>query len=177
MNNISTERLTIRRFTENDYQDLYEYLSDKEVIKYEPYDAYTFEQAKDEVKYRVTDNAFYAICLKETNKLIGNLYFCKGDFDTWELGYVFNKNYQGQGYAFEGAKALLDYAFKDLCARRVVAMCNPLNKASWRLLERLKFRREGHLLKNIYFKKDINDEPIWQDTYEYAILSDEWFEN
>lgn len=58
--------------------------------------------------------------------------------------------------------------------RRVVAMCNPENISSWKLLERLKMRRKGHLLKNIYFKVDENGEPIWIDTYEYGILADEW---
>lgn len=35
-------------------------------------------------------------------------------------------------------------------------------------------RREGHLVKNIWFSKDENGSPIWQDTYEYAILKSEW---
>lgn len=35
-------------------------------------------------------------------------------------------------------------------------------------------RREGHLVKNICFSKDENGSPIWQDTYEYAILKSEW---
>ncbi|MDZ5034798.1 N-acetyltransferase, partial [Clostridium perfringens] len=50
----------------------------------------------------------------------------------------------------------------------------PKNEHSWKLLERLHMRREGLLLKNIYFKTDINGEPIWLDTYEYAILKKEW---
>jgi RimJ/RimL family protein N-acetyltransferase len=41
-------------------------------------------------------------------------------------------------------------------------------------LERLKMRREGHLRTNIYFKLDDQGQPIWNDTYEYAILKDEW---
>lgn len=52
-------------------------------------------------------------------------------------------------------------------------MCNPKNKASWNLLERLHFRKES-LLKNRYFKSDEQGNPIWQDTYEYAILFEEW---
>jgi RimJ/RimL family protein N-acetyltransferase len=35
----------------------------------------------------------------------------------------------------------------------IIAMCNPKNDASWKLLERLKFRREGFVLENIYFKQ------------------------
>ena len=173
MENIVTDRLIIRRYQENDWQDLYEYLSDKEVVIFEPYDVYSENQAKEEALYRSRNESFYAVCLKENEKLIGNLYLDKGGFDTWELGYVFNKQYQGQGYATESAKALLDYAFAHLGARRIIAMCNPKNQNSWKLLERLNMRREGLLLQNIYFKTDSNGEPIWVDTYEYAILKTE----
>ena len=34
---METERLILRRYTESDLQDLYEYLSNEEVVKYEPY--------------------------------------------------------------------------------------------------------------------------------------------
>lgn len=174
MKNIITDRLIIRRFEKNDWQDLYEYLSDEEVVKFEPYDIYTKNQAKEEANRRANDESFYAVCLKANEKLIGNLYLSKGDFDTWELGYVFNRAYQGQGYATESAKELLDYAFTHLGARRIIAMCSPKNDHSWRLLERLHMRREGMLLKNVYFKTDSYGKPIWLDTYEYAILKDEW---
>ncbi|MDI9515163.1 MAG: GNAT family N-acetyltransferase [Clostridiaceae bacterium] len=174
MKNIITDRLIIRKFDKNDWQDLHEYLSDEEVVKYEPYDIYSEDQAKEEAAKRSNDESFYAVCLKENGKLIGNLYLCKGDFDTWELGFVFNRKYQGKGYATEGARALLDYAFTHLGARRIIAMCNPKNERSWKLLERLHMRREGLLLQNIYFETDRNGAPIWLDTYEYAILKEEW---
>ncbi len=174
MENIVTDRLIIRKFEQSDWENLYEYLSDKEVVKFEPYDIYTEDQAKEEAVIRSNNESFFAVCLKENRKLIGNLYLDKGDFDTWELGYVFNRNYQGQGYATESAKALLDYAFTHLEARRIIAMCNPKNDQSWKLLERLHMRREGLLLQNIYFKTDSNGEPIWSNTYEYAILKTEW---
>jgi [ribosomal protein S5]-alanine N-acetyltransferase len=174
MENIVTGRLIIRKFEQNDWQDLYEYLSDKEVVKFEPYDIYSENQAKEEAIRRSNNESFYAVCLKENRKLIGNLYLGKGDFDTWELGYVFNRKYQGHGYATESAKAILDYAFTHLGARRIIAMCSPKNDHSWKLLERLHMRREGLLLQNIYFKTDINGEPIWFDTYEYAMLKAEW---
>lgn len=58
--------------------------------------------------------------------------------------------------------------------RQIVAMCDPLNTALWKLLERLHMRREGCRLKNVWFFMGANDEPIWKDTYEYAILEEEW---
>lgn len=171
---METERLLIRRFSPNDWPGLYEYLSQEDVVKFEPYEVYTEEASKEEATRRAGDNNFWAVCLKSNGKLIGNIYLCKQDFDTWELGYVFNSNFQGKGYATESAKALVDDIFSNQNGRRVVAMCNPLNVQSWNLLERLGLRREGHLLQNIYFKKDNAGNPIWSDTYEYAILSDEW---
>jgi RimJ/RimL family protein N-acetyltransferase len=53
-------------------------------------------------------------------------------------------------------------------------MCNPVNKPSWKLLERLGFRREGCLIKNVYFTTDAAGNPVWADTYIYAILATEW---
>lgn len=174
MQNIFTKRLLIRRFAASDWKDLYEYLSDEEVVKFEPYEVFTEEQARKEAGSRETNEAFYAVCLKDSGKLIGNLYLSRGDFETWELGYVFNRRYQGRGYASESAGRLVDHAFGQLGARRIIAMCNPANISSWKLLERLNMRREGKLLQNIYFKLDENGAPIWLDTYEYAILKSEW---
>lgn len=174
MGDISTERLIIRRFARDDWQDLYEYLSNKDVIFFEPYDVLSEEQCKEEAINRENNKSFLAVCLKTSNKVIGNLYFEKQDFDTWELGYVFNDKFHHKGYATESVKAIFNYAFTELGARRIIAMCSSKNKPSWKLLERLHMRREGHRLQNVYFKKDENDQPIWLDTYEYALLASEW---
>ena len=174
---IETARLVLRRFLPEDGDALFDYLSDADVVKYEPYDVLSKEQCRQEAIRRSETPAFWAVCLKENDKLIGNVYFEQQQPPedlAWELGYVFNKRYQGQGYATESCRAILDYAIKFLQARRVIAACNPLNTASWRLLERLRLRREGHLLKNVYFHRDSLGNPLWQDTYVYAILAVEW---
>lgn len=174
---METERLFIRNFKADDWKDLYEYLSQESVVKYEPYYIYNEEECKQEALRRSKQTAFWAVCLKENNKLIGNVYFQQQEpkeFLTWEIGYVFNPAYYGKGYATESCRKILDYGFKQLDARRIIAMCNPKNATSWNLLERLKMRREGHLLKNIFFKYNEERKPIWNDTYEYALLSDEW---
>ena len=172
---METERLLIRRFTPDDWQDLYAYLSQEAVVKYEPYEVFTEDSSKQEAIRRSEDNNFWAVCLKDCEKLIGNIYLSKQEFDTWELGYVFNADYHGKGYATEATRVVVNDVFKNHNARRIIAMCNPLNESSWKLLERLGMRREGHLRQNIYFKKDLTGYPIWQDTYEYGILAEEWF--
>lgn len=114
------------------------------------------------------------MCLKENKKLIGNIYLAQREFDTWELGFVFNARYQNLGYAAESALSVVDHAIRQLRAHSIMALCNPQNVKSWRLLERLGMRREGHLRQNIYFRTDEDRQPIWLDTYEYGILASEW---
>ncbi len=170
---IDTGRLIVRKFSIEDAEDLYDYLSKKDVVKFEPYQTYTKIQCEKEAAARADNSAFLAVCLKEENKVIGNLYFERikpENVMTWELGYVFNSDYWGNGYALEACSAILEYAFNTLNAHRVVAMCNPKNSRAWILLERLGFRREGHLVKNIYFERNTERKPVWNDTYMYAML-------
>ena len=170
---IETKRLLLRPFQNGDADDLFAYLSKEEVVRFEPYGTLTYEQAVAQAELRANDPDFIAVQLK-TGGVIGNLYFSKAEFDSWELGYVFNNTYWKNGYATEAAHALLKHAFEELNVRRVIAKCNPQNENSWRLLERLGLRREGHLLQSVYFFVDPEGNPIWHDTYEYAILKQEW---
>ena len=174
MSTLNTQRLRLRSFFPGDWKDLYEYLSDPQVVRYEPYPPFTLSQCYKEAKQRAKNPAFWAVCLTEGGKMIGNLYFEKQGYDTWSLGYVFNPRFQRQGYATEAAMGLLNHAFSTGQVRRVVAMCNPDNEPSWRLMERLGMRREGYQRENIYFHTDPAGNPIWQDTYQYAILDKEW---
>jgi RimJ/RimL family protein N-acetyltransferase len=173
---MKTERLILRHFQPEDFQDLHAYLSQAEVVKYEPYEVFDENASRLEAQKRANNPAFWAICLQARGKVIGNVYLAENSYDTWELGYVLNLDYQKKGYAFEATQALLTYVFQEKQAHRVVAYCNPENRASWQLLERLGMRREGELQQNVWFKKDENDQAIWQDTYEYALLSRERLE-
>ena len=102
--------------------------------------------------------------------MIGNVYMGKRDFDALEAGYVFNRSFWGQGYAFESCQALIQQAFSAGC-HRIYAECDPRNTRSWRLLEALGFQREAHFRKNVYFWKDETGKALWKDTYVYAKLN------
>ena len=165
-----TERLILRRYNKEDLQDLFEYLSDKEVVEYEPYRPLTLDETKENLEWRIGTEEMIAVELKDSHKMIGNGYMGKREFEALETGYVFNRNYWGQGYASESCKALIERAFSS-GVHRIYAECDPCNKSSWKLLERLGFQREAHLRKNVYFWKDENDKAIWKDTYVYAKLN------
>jgi RimJ/RimL family protein N-acetyltransferase len=171
---IATDRLVIRRFKADDGIELHEYLSQPETVQFEPYEPLTLNEAKSEAACRAIDYSFHAVCLKGSGKLIGNVYISRRGFDSVEIGYVFNKDFCGKGYATEAARTLLGAVFSKWKAHRAFAECNPLNERSWRLLERLGFRREGRLMQNIYFKRGADGGYLWQDTFVYGILEEEW---
>jgi ribosomal-protein-alanine N-acetyltransferase len=170
---IETDRLIIRSFDSNDWQDLFEYLADPAIYIYEPGEPATPHQAKELARERSTGTDFWAVVLKQKDKVIGHLYLKQIEpleLLTWELGYIFNPAYQRCGYASEAALALVRYAFFNYGIHRIVAHCNPENVASWKVLERVGFKREGLLRKNIYFRQAADGNPLWTDTYEYGIL-------
>ena len=173
---LKTERLVLRPFEETDAEGLHAYLGDAEVVRYEPYGVMTMEECRLEAARRASDEAFWAVCLAD-GTLIGNLYLSGADeFGTREIGYVFTRACWHKGYATEAARRLMAYAFERLATRRIIALCDTRNAASFALMERLGMRREGEFKKNVGFKTDAHGNTIWTDSYQYAILKEE-FEN
>lgn len=166
-----TDRLLLRRYEERDLEDLFEYLSDPEVVKFEPYQPMGKEEVEENLRWRISTDEMIAVIRKADHKMIGNVYLGKREFETLEIGYVFNQNYWNQGYAKESCKALIEQAFSK-GIHRIYAECDPQNESSWKLLEKLGFCKEGHLKKNVYFWKDQQDRPIWKDTYIYSKLNE-----
>ena len=173
---INTRRLLIRYFQEQDYLPLYEYLSNPDIYLFEPGEPVSLDKSKVLARQRAHGTEFWAVILKESQLMIGHLYFAQMDpleLHTWELGYIFNPAFHNQGFATEAASALIHYGFAHFGIHRVVAHCNPENIPSWKVLEKLGMRREAYFKKNIYFRTTPDGSPIWQDTYEYAILQED----
>lgn len=167
---LETNRLILRRYEQKDVQDSYEYLSNPKVVQYEPYKPMTMEEVKGTVEWRMTSDEFIAVEEKSSHKMIGNVYLGKREFNTLELGYVFNEEYWGRGFAKESCQKLIEDAFSK-GIHRVYSECNPENPNSWRLLERLGFVREACFKSNVYFWTDEKNEPIWIDTYVYSRIN------
>lgn len=173
---LATERLAVRRFLPSDGESLFAYLSLPETYLFEPGSPVTREEADRMAAERAGGQDFFAVCL-HSGEMAGHLYFHRREplhFDTWELGYIFNPAYQGRGYCTEAARSLIGHAFGALGAHRIEAMCDPRNAASWRVLERLGMRREGHFRERAFFRRDGAGAPIWHDAWAYGILSSEW---
>jgi ribosomal-protein-alanine N-acetyltransferase len=159
---LQTDRLVIRPFTLDDLEAAYE-LYDLDLAWGGP--GVTLEDRRERLRFQiglpewaVTDGLYgdRAIVLKETGELIGFCGFrpwlCKPEecalfdsaavehpFSAPELGvgYALSTRYRGQGYAAEAVRALIDYAFRKLRVRRVVALTERGNADSVRLMQRV----------------------------------------
>jgi len=65
-------------------------------------------------------------------------------------------------------RALIDFIFTELDLHRLVADCDAENVNSYRLLERLGFRREAHHVESYWLGER------WGDEYAYALPGREW---
>ena len=71
---VETKRLILRRYCKEDLQDLYEYLSDETVVRFEPYKPMDMNAVKDDLDRRISTDEMVAVELKSHHKLIGNVF-------------------------------------------------------------------------------------------------------
>jgi len=175
---LETERLLIRAFCDEDLAAFRTYRDDPEVARYQGWDVpYTEQQAYDFIVWAgaaqpgaVGEWYQAAVERRDTRELIGDVAFhiMKRDPRQAYIGYTFSRAQQGQGFANEAVRALLNYLFGVLDLHRVVAECDVENVASYRLLERLGFRREAHFIGSVLFKG------AYASEYHYAMLKREF---
>lgn len=165
----TTERLSVRKFIPDDYDDLADILTDTEVTYFEPYETFTREACVQEAINFSKSEEFFAVVLND--KVIGKIYFSDKGFGSYEIGYTFNRNFQGKGYAYESICGMMKYAFSALGIRRIFAEIDSRNIKSLKLVERIGMRKEAEH-KELFPRKENNE--IYNDFYIYAILKMEF---
>ena len=178
---IETERLVLRQFQETDAVDVLEYLHAPAVHCFACMKLDSLAIAKEEMKKRAEDEFYLAIVLKESGKVIGEIFgHPEGTapedevMDTFSPCWMLNLDYSGKGYAYEAAHAYFDYLFSEKGIRRIYAYTEDYNIASQRLCERLGMRREGLFMEFVSFINNPDGTPLYENTMEYAILKREW---
>jgi ribosomal-protein-alanine N-acetyltransferase len=86
------------------------------------------------------------------------------EIDEWEIGWVVHSDFWGQGIASQAARQMLDFAFGQLRAHRVVAFCNVNNTSSVRVMEKIGMQVEGRLRQTRWWQGG------WCDEFVYARL-------
>ena len=164
---VETERLLIRTYETTDMDEAAAFLLDTETMHFIPEKFNSKEEMSGFLQKNI--DKFFPVILKEDGSLIGHISFEPffGDH-SYEIGWVFNRQFHQKGYGKEAARAVINEGFTNLGIHRVIATCQPENPGSWRLMESLGMRREGD------FKQCIPVGDSWWDEYYYAILNEEW---
>ncbi|HWT01443.1 MAG TPA: GNAT family N-acetyltransferase [Pyrinomonadaceae bacterium] len=141
---IETARLRLRGFTPDDLDALCQVFGDPEVMKYISGGEPRTREATEEGLLRSIEGwrkrgfGLWAVVEKETGELIG---YCGlislEDTPEIEVAYGLMRSAWGKGFAAEAARASLGYGFNELKLERIVAVVNPENAASRRVLEKL----------------------------------------
>lgn len=171
---LETNRLILRNFKDSDVDDFFEYMSLESTAKYECFEPFSYEKCKQKISEYKESNYYLAIELLDKHKVIGHINFSEEAYDSYEIGFDIHENYRRQGYATEACQKLIDYIFLELGGRRIIAGVTEGNMASCKLLEKLSFRLEGHFIEDVAFKKDSYGNPIYINSYYYALLKKEY---
>nr|AIA15471.1 Acetyltransferase (GNAT) domain protein [uncultured bacterium] len=148
---LETERLVLRRMSGEDAEFIFDLLNQPSFIKYiGDRNVRTIEDARQYIlsrfvaSYKKFGYGFYLVELKQNKTPIGICGLVKRDtLPDVDIGFAFLPEYWSQGYAFESAQAVMDYARKDLKLERILAITTKDNHSSGKLLNKigLKFER------------------------------------
>ena len=174
-----TERLSLRPAQPEDLRAVYEIRALPEVAQWMPdlptsYDAWVLGQGQ-----RGGLERMILVLLEDV--VIGHLYLHIED--AWsqvevreqavgaqaEIGWAFDPQYQGKGYATEAVQECVRTCFEDLGVRRLIALAFADNAPSLRVMERIGMRREALLVK-----ESLHRELGWVDGVSYGLLAEEW---
>ena len=137
-----TERLILRLLDENDIEAIYAMRSDEDVMRFirEPQNRNESANWVELVSSRWEKEqiGFCAIIEKSSGEFTGwcGLWQLK-ETDELEIGYAVAKKFWGKGLATEAAIRFLSYGFEKLEPEKIVAVAQPENVASRRVMEKL----------------------------------------
>lgn len=172
---LESDRVRLRPLRASDAADVFALYSDPDVCRYWSFAPWTgVAQAEAWLAERMPMRppSVYGWALTEAgeDRFIGTtaLFSLSGPNLRAELGYSLLPARQGRGLACEAVRLALAHAFGPLGLERIEADVDPRNGPSWRLLEKLGFKREG-LLRNRW---RVGGE--FADSWMYGLLKSEY---
>ncbi len=151
---IDTARLTLRDFVKSDFRAICAYSSDARVTKFLFFGPRDADGAAD----------YLEGLLASQNEEPRTRF----ELAVVDLGYMLGLADWGRGYATEIALALIDAAFFDLRADRIISTVDVNNKASIHVLEKVGMRWEA------VFRKHRRAKNRWWDCHLYVLPREVW---
>jgi RimJ/RimL family protein N-acetyltransferase len=153
------------------------YATDREVVRFMQWGPNDEEATRAYIQRKLVQQSSnprfgydLAVTIKTDHQLIGGCSINISNSESCQawIGYIFNRNYWGRGYATEAALAIIAFGFGQLGLHRIFATCDFDNIASAHILEKIGMRREGLRREDEWLRGE------WRDSYLYAILEQEW---
>ena len=156
---LQTDRLLLRMFREDDLDRYASICADPDVMRYLG-DGNTLSRAEAWRQmamiighWHLRGYGIWAVEERESKKLVGRIgFFNPEGWPGFELGWVLGREYWGRGYATEGARRALEYAFTEMNREKIISLIRPENRGSIRVAERLGERLEG---RTEWFGKEV----------------------
>jgi RimJ/RimL family protein N-acetyltransferase len=150
---LETERLRLRSFCKGDMEAYAALNADPEVLRYLGSGAEPWDRGRSWRHmafllghWQLGGAGMWAVEHRETGAFIGMVGFAAPEgWPGFELAWTLTRRWWGHGYATEGARAALAYAFTTLEKARVISLIHPENRASIRVAERIGERLQGHI--------------------------------
>jgi len=174
---LTTPRLVLRQPILEDAPDIFSYLSDPEVQKYDS-DPPLHELAEavtaienSRQRFAARQGITWSIVLKEENRVIGGFafYFWDRCYYKADLGYTLARLYWRRGIATEALQALTQFGFETMHLHRINVDTRMDNIASVRLMEKIGFHHEGVRRECIR-----NEDGTYQSWGLFGMLEDEY---
>jgi RimJ/RimL family protein N-acetyltransferase len=169
---ISTPRLLLRRFHPDDSVKLLEMiaLDESGTLPVSETDVDQWIAQQREARFTRSDAGIYlAVELVEGQELAGYVLFYYSDRNHNTAGFTLTITppRRRQGLGLEAARALVDFAFDGLCARRLAVSCPSPNAAARGMMEKAGLRKEGEFVQSWF------DGNAWVNVSWYALLNEE----
>ena len=166
---ISSERLSIKKFSSDEIEYNIQHEMDAEIMRYirEPLPIEETRERTEKCAKNWSGNesdwALFALRLKNTNDYIGMVCFCYESIEnnTVEMGWRLGHEAMGKGYATEAAKQVLDFIKTEIKPHKVVAYCIAENIASSNIMSKLGMEKEAHLRQFCKLGGQWQDEAIF----------------
>jgi [ribosomal protein S5]-alanine N-acetyltransferase len=172
---VRTARLNLRDFVESDFGAVYAYSSDPRVTRYlffGPRDAENTAEYLEGLlaSQRERPRTRFELAVEEikSGRVIGACDLSFIERNVVDLGYMLGLDVWGKGFATEIALALVDAAFSDLRADRVISTVDVNNSASIRVLEKIGMRWEA------VFRKHRRAKNRWWDCHLFVLPREVW---
>ena len=166
---LQSERLLLRWFREEDYEQFCKICSDPEVMRFlgdgKPMTAMEVwrQMATFMGHWYFRGYGIWAVQEKSTGNLVGRIGFMNpAGWPGFELGWTLGREFWGRGFATEGARRALEYAFTEMDRDHVISLIAPENIASTKVAERLGEKVEGQT------------EVLEHKVLIYGIARDDW---